>query len=168
MNNLKKTATNIIEPLLKKGAVTPMAKKTEAAKTLQAAIKRKKPSELLARQIETGLVNQYEAIDKSVPAIQAAIKRKLVKKPTEELLTGKKNVYPQAPVYKIDKLREAIRSIMENLPEAKGKIKLNASKSNMIKFLEEYKYPLEEAVSGFKPIEKRSKGRPKLVKISSI
>jgi len=39
--------------------------------------------------------------------------------------------------------------------------KLNASKSNMIKFLDKYKYPLEEALSGFKPIEKKKRGRPK-------
>jgi hypothetical protein len=166
MDKLKKVAINIIEPSMKRSTVTPLKKQIDAAKTLQAAIKRKEPNTLLARQIETGLVNQYEKIDKKVPLIQAAIKRKLNKKPVENISTGKKNVYPQAPEYKVDKLKEAIRSIFESLPETKGEIKLNASKSKMIKFLDKYKYPLEEALSGFKATEKKKAGRPKKKEVS--
>ena len=70
-------------------------------------------------------------------------------------------MYPQAPEYKVDRLKEAIRSIFESLPETKKEIKLNASKSNMIKFLDKYKYPLEKALSGFKATEKKKRGRPK-------
>lgn len=160
MDKLKKTAIDIIQPSVKRGAVTPFRKQTDAAKTLQAAIKRREPNQLLGRRMEVELEKKYEAIDKSVPTIQAAIKRKLANKP-KEFSTGKKNVYPQAPLYKIDKLREAVRATIESNPESKGEIKLNASKSDMIKFLDKYKYPLEEALSGFKATEKRKPGRPK-------
>lgn len=159
MDKLKKTAIDIIQPSVKRGAVTPFRKQTDAAKTLQAAIKRREPNQLLGRRMEVELEKKYEAIDKSVPTIQAAIKRKLATKP-KEFSTGKKNVYPQAPLYKIDKLRNAVRATMESNPESKGEIKLNASKSDMIKFLDKYKYPLEEALSGFKATEKRKRGRP--------
>lgn len=161
MDKLKKAAIDIIEPKVKKGVVTPMAKKTDAAKTLQAAVKRQEPQKLLARRMEVELEKKYEEIDKKVPAIQAAIKRKLTNKPKEEFSTGKKNVYPQAPIYKIEKLREAVRSVMESVPESIKEIKLNTNKSDMIKFLDKYNYPLEKALSGFKATEKKKPGRPK-------
>lgn len=156
----KKESGLVIAGALKKKLITPITEKINAAKTLQAAIKRKEPNQLLGKQMEVRLINKYEDIDDSIPTIQAAIRRKLVNKP-KEFSTGKKNVYPQAPLYKIDKLKEAVRSVMESLPETKGEIKLNASKSDMIQFLDKYKYPLEEALSGFKPTEKRKPGRPK-------
>ena len=161
MDKLKKSAVDIIQPSVKRGSITPLRKQVDAAKTLQAAIKRKEPNKLLARQFENELEKKYEKIDKKVPAIQAAIRRKLTEKPIENISTGKKNVYPQAPIYKIDKLRDAVRTIMESLPETKKEIKLNASKSDMIKFLDKYNYPLEEALSGFKATEKKKPGRPK-------
>jgi hypothetical protein len=161
MDKLKKSAADIIEPSVKRSAVTPLKKQIDAAKTLQSVIKRKEPNALLARQFETNLEKKYEKIDKKIPTIQAAIRRKLKEKPVENISTGKKNVYPQAPEYKVDRLKKAIRSIFESLPETKKEIKLNASKSNMIKFLDKYKYPLEEALSGFKATEKKKPGRPK-------
>jgi hypothetical protein len=161
MDKLKKGAIDIIQPSVKRGNITPLRKQVDAAKTLQAAIKRKEPNKLLARQFETELEKKYEEIDKQIPAIQAVIRRKLANKKSESFSTGKKNVYPQAPLYKVDRLKEAIKSIFESLPETKKEIKLNASKSDMIQFLDKYNYPLDEALSGFKPTEKKKPGRPK-------
>jgi hypothetical protein len=50
---------------------------------------------------------------------------------------------------------------MESIPESIKEIKLNTTKSEMIKFLDKYKYPLDEALSGFKATEKKKSGRPK-------
>jgi hydroxymethylpyrimidine pyrophosphatase-like HAD family hydrolase len=161
MEKLKKSAIDIIEPSVKRGSITPLRKKVDAAKTIQAAIKRTEPNKLLARQFETNLEKKYDKIEKKVPLIQAAIRRKLTEKPIENISTGKKNVYPQAPIYKIDKLRDAVRSVMESIPESIKEIKLNTTKSEMIKFLDKYKYPLDEALSGFKATEKKKSGRPK-------
>jgi len=74
----KRAASNLIKATVKKQFTTLISDKINAAKTLQAVIKRKEPNLLLHRLFETVLVNKYEAIDEIVPTIQAAIKRKLL------------------------------------------------------------------------------------------
>ena len=138
-------------------------KKNKAIIALQSAIKRKNIEPLIQRQLKLKL-EETKSLSKS----KSKSKSKLIPSTITASIANnyninikpKKNIYPLAPIYKVKELRNHIKKIYEQYPETKKKIKLNASKSDMIKFLDKYNYPLKDVVIGFKP-PKKPIGRPR-------
>ena len=134
-------------------------KKNNAAIALQSAVKRKHIEPLIHRQFKTK-IEEIESQERKSRFRSDNITESRSTLYTNINIKPKKNIYPLAPIYKVKELRIHIKKIYEQYPETKKEIKLNASKSDMIKFLDKFKYPLKDVVIGFKP-PKKLRGRPR-------